>query len=46
MVSVSYDEGKGWHSAEVLPYGPIALDPAAAQALGVGPGDTVWHVAR
>ncbi len=24
----------------------IALDPAAAQALGVGAGDTVWHVAR
>lgn len=30
MVSVTYDEDKGWHSAEVLPYGPIALDPAAA----------------
>ena len=30
MVSVSYDESKGWHSAEVLPYGPIPLDPAAA----------------
>ncbi|OYU33488.1 branched-chain amino acid aminotransferase [Novosphingobium sp. PASSN1] len=30
MVSVTYEEGKGWHSAEVLPYGPIALDPAAA----------------
>jgi branched-chain amino acid aminotransferase len=30
MVSVHYDEGQGWHSAEVLPYGPIPLDPAAA----------------
>ncbi len=30
MVSVLYDEAQGWHSAEVLPYGPIALDPAAA----------------
>ena len=30
MVSLSYDEGKGWHSAEVVPYGPIPLDPAAA----------------
>jgi branched-chain amino acid aminotransferase len=30
MVSVRHDEGQGWHSAEVLPYGPIALDPAAA----------------
>ena len=30
MVQISYDEGKGWHSAEVVPYGPIPLDPAAA----------------
>ncbi len=30
MVSVTYDESKGWHSAEVVPYGPIPLDPAAA----------------
>lgn len=30
MVQVTYDEGKGWHSAEVVPYGPIPLDPAAA----------------
>ncbi len=30
MVSVFYDEAKGWHGAEVAPYGPIALDPAAA----------------
>ena len=24
----------------------LVLDPAAAEALGVGPGDTVWHVPR
>jgi branched-chain amino acid aminotransferase len=29
MVSIEYTEGKGWHGAEVLPYGPIALDPSA-----------------
>ena len=30
MVSVRWDETHGWHQAEVLPYGPITLDPAAA----------------
>jgi branched-chain amino acid aminotransferase len=30
MVSVTWSEGRGWHDAEVLPYGPIALDPACA----------------
>ncbi|MBX9884494.1 MAG: branched-chain amino acid aminotransferase [Novosphingobium sp.] len=30
MVQITYEEGKGWHSAEVVPYGPIPLDPAAA----------------
>jgi branched-chain amino acid aminotransferase len=29
MVSVRYAEGRGWHDAEVLPYGPIELDPSA-----------------
>ncbi|MCX6470618.1 branched-chain amino acid aminotransferase [Williamsia herbipolensis] len=29
MVSVDYDADRGWHSAQVLPYGPIALDPSA-----------------
>ncbi len=28
MVSIMYTEGRGWHDAEVLPYGPIELDPA------------------
>jgi branched-chain amino acid aminotransferase len=30
MVSAHWDEAQGWHQAEVLPYGPITLDPAAA----------------
>jgi branched-chain amino acid aminotransferase len=29
MVSVDYLEGKGWHNARVIPYGPIELDPSA-----------------
>ncbi len=30
MVSILWDETQGWHQAEVTPYGPIVLDPAAA----------------
>jgi branched-chain amino acid aminotransferase len=30
MVEIDYDAGRGWHDARVVPYGPIALDPAAA----------------
>ena len=30
MVSITWSEGIGWHDAEVIPYGPIAMDPAAA----------------
>lgn len=29
MVSIAYDEGQGWHDAQVEPYGPIAMDPAS-----------------
>ena len=29
MVSVDYTDGQGWHNAQVLPYGPIELDPSA-----------------
>ncbi|HEX9174629.1 MAG TPA: branched-chain amino acid aminotransferase [Mycobacterium sp.] len=29
MVSIDYTEGRGWHDAAVLPYGPIELDPSA-----------------
>lgn len=30
MVSIDWEEGKGWHNAVVGPRQPIALDPAAA----------------
>ncbi|GBQ90141.1 branched-chain amino acid aminotransferase [Acetobacter nitrogenifigens DSM 23921 = NBRC 105050] len=30
MVVVKYKDGVGWHDAEVLPRGPITLDPSAA----------------
>ncbi|GAA3037712.1 branched-chain amino acid aminotransferase [Gordonia defluvii] len=29
MVMVDYDTARGWHNAQVKPYGPIALDPSA-----------------
>ncbi len=29
MVSIDYTDGQGWHNAQVLPYGPIELDPSA-----------------
>ncbi|QKT07626.1 branched-chain amino acid aminotransferase [Gordonia sp. X0973] len=29
MVMVDYDVARGWHNAQVKPYGPIALDPSA-----------------
>lgn len=28
MVTIEYDADKGWHSAKVLPYGQITIDPA------------------
>ena len=30
MVTVKYTAGRGWHSAELRPYGPIELDPATS----------------
>jgi len=30
MVSIDWSEEAGWHNPAVLPYGPIALDPAAS----------------
>ena len=30
MVSITWSEGIGWHDAELVPYGPIAIDPASA----------------
>lgn len=29
MFIMNYDEGKGWHSPRIVPYGPLSLDPAA-----------------
>ncbi len=29
MFSMKWDEARGWHDAAIIPYGPIALDPAA-----------------
>src|ERR1700685_1810280 len=29
MVSIEYTDGQGWHDAQVIPYGPIELDPSA-----------------
>ncbi len=29
MFIVDYTEGKGWHDARIIPYAPLALDPAA-----------------
>src|SRR3546814_2337853 len=30
MVSIRYSEGRGWHDAQVMPRGPLSLDPATA----------------
>ena len=30
MFILDYNEGQGWHDPVIIPYGPIALDPAAA----------------
>ena len=28
MLLIDYTEGKGWHDARIVPYGPLSLDPA------------------
>ena len=30
MLAIRWDSTQGWHGAQVLPYGPLALDPAAS----------------
>ncbi|GII92639.1 branched-chain amino acid aminotransferase [Sinosporangium siamense] len=30
MISIDYTEGRGWHDAALLPYGPLTLDPATS----------------
>lgn len=29
MFVMDYEEGKGWHDARIVPYGPISLEPSA-----------------
>ncbi len=29
MFMMDWEEGKGWHNAQILPYAPIAMDPAS-----------------
>lgn len=29
MFTMDYEAGKGWHNAQILPYGPMCLDPAS-----------------
>ncbi|HCL03233.1 MAG TPA: branched chain amino acid aminotransferase [Lachnoclostridium phytofermentans] len=29
MFLMDYEEGKGWHDARIVPYGPISLEPSA-----------------
>src|SRR5690349_711074 len=28
MVTIKWTEGRGWHDAQLVPYGPISLDPS------------------
>src|SRR6478736_6014586 len=28
MVTIRWTEGRGWHDAQLVPYGPIEMDPA------------------
>ncbi len=30
MFVMNYDEGKGWHDARIVPYGPLELEPSTA----------------
>jgi len=30
MVQISWDTARGWHDAELVPYGPLSLDAATA----------------
>lgn len=30
MFEMHYNEGKGWHSGRILPYGPISIDPGSS----------------
>ncbi|MFF2330283.1 branched chain amino acid aminotransferase, partial [Streptomyces sp. NPDC058103] len=28
MVTIRWTEGRGWHDGQLVPYGPLSLDPA------------------
>ncbi|MFI7609810.1 branched-chain amino acid aminotransferase [Nonomuraea terrae] len=30
MISIDFTEGRGWHDARLMPYGPLALEPATS----------------
>ena len=30
MFLMDYTQGKGWHDARIVPYGPLCLDPSCA----------------
>ncbi len=30
MIKIDWTEGRGWHDARLVPYGPLSLDPATA----------------
>ena len=30
QIVITWDEGQGWHSPQVIPYGPILMEPSAA----------------
>lgn len=30
MVSIEWERDRGWHDAQVMPYGPISMDPASS----------------
>ena len=34
MFTMDYDAGKGWHNAQIEPYGPITLEPSACGLQG------------
>ena len=30
MITIRWDDGRGWHDARLEPYGPFTLDPATS----------------
>ncbi len=47
MFLMDYQEGKGWHSPRIVPYGPLSLDPGPEARTGLRqgvPGEGPHHV--